>query len=224
MPLRLEPFLNNCIYHVFNKTIDKKRVFENDDNCHHFYETLRYYRSNKATVSYSKLSRLQSDIYQNLIKQVSLHKYFKIEILAYCLMPTHFHLLIKQKLNNGTQRVVSDILNSFTHYFNIKRERKGPIFLPKFKSVMIRTDEQLIHVSRYIHLNIYSSGLTNLEGLRTYKWSSYKTYINKIKDELVDTERVLSLFNFNRERYKKFVESNAEYQKTLERVKYAEKW
>ncbi len=225
MPIRLEPFLNNYIYHVFNKTIDKKIIFANEDYCNHFYQTLRYYRSTKASKSFSQLKKLEKTSLEDLLKKVSLKKYFKVSILAYAFMPTHYHLLIRQKQENGISKYISDVINSLTHYYNIKNERKGPIFLPKFKSVMVKTDEQLIHVTRYIHLNIYSSGMINkIADLINYSWSSYVNYLGKKDDDLVENATVLALFNFNKDRYKKFVESNAEHQKNLEMVKYAQNW
>lgn len=225
MQPRLEPFINDSIYHVFNKTIDKRRIFETDKLCNLFLELITYYRSNKAQISFSLLERLESNVLEDLLRKVKLIKYFKVEILAYCFMPTHYHLLLKQKIENGVPRFISDVLNSFTRNFNVKNERAGPIFLPKFKSVAIKTNEQLMHVSRYIHLNPFSGNLvSNLQKLTSYRWSSYSIYLANMQNSLINTKEVMRLFNFDSDRYRRFVESNADYQRTLEKLKYIEKW
>lgn len=220
---RLEPFLNNRVYHVFNKIIDKRRVFENEHCCQKFYDTAIYYRSNQAKVRFSDLSRLNKDVVNPILELVMLKCYFKVEILAYCIMPTHFHFILKQKVENGISKFISDTLNSFTRFFNILNSRKGPIFLPKFKSTMITRDEELIHVSRYVHLNPTTSDIVEINNLIFYPWSSYPAYATDKEDTLVDNNDILELFNFDKERYKKFVESNAEHQKTLEYIKRLDK-
>ncbi|MBI2641202.1 transposase [Candidatus Roizmanbacteria bacterium] len=157
---------------------------------------------------------------KKLLKKIAQIKYFRVEILAYCLMPTHFHFLIKQKKHNGISKFMADIVNSFTRYFNLRNERKGPLFLPRFKSVLVATDNQLMHVSRYIHLNPYSSGLIkNINSLNDYQWSSFGEYLLH-EQKLCNTKLVLSLFRGKENSYKKFIEDNADYQRSLEKLKY----
>lgn len=228
MSYRLEPFVNNSIYHIFTRSIDSRIIFERKGDFYPslFLKIIRYYRSSKATISFSYLSRLRKEEFARVLKAVSYHKYFRVEVLAYCLMPTHFHLLLKQKKEKGIPRFISDVLNSFTRYFNLKNKRKGPLFLPKFKSSSINSDELLGHVSRYIHLNPYSSGIiTDLGTLEEYPWSSFSAYARKEeKDDFLNNKEVLGLFGFDKGKYRDFVLDNADYQKTLESLKYAEKW
>ena len=140
-------------------------------------------------------------------------------------MPNHFHLLLKQKKEKGIIRFMSDTVNSVTRFYNILHERKGPIFLPQFKSRQIHTREQLIHVSRYQHLNPYSAGIVkNIEDLLTYPLSSFNEYSDQKFTNLCNAEIVLREFNWNKNKYQDFVFSNAEHQKMLEHVKYVEKW
>jgi putative transposase len=225
MTLRLEPFINDNIYHIFNKTIDYRMVFNNENNCLHLLNTIEYYRSNAVKFSYSQLPRLDPITTESYLKKIYDSNTFRVEILSYCLMPNHFHFLIKQKKDKGISKFMADIINSFTRYFNIKTERKGPIFVSDFKSVGITNEAQFIHVSRYIHLNPYSAGLiNNFEELLKYPWSSLKDYTSIINNSFIETKDLLSLFDFDKERYKKFVLSNTEHQKTLETVKYLSKW
>lgn len=225
MSNRYEPFINNEIYHVYNKTIDLRLVFETEVNCNKFLGVSKYYRSSKAKISYSRLADIDPLTAFDYLKKVNYHKYFRVEILIFCFMPTHFHFLIKQKKDKGISRFIADIVNSFTRYFNIKNDRQGPLFLTNFKSVKVNNEAQFMHVSRYIHLNPYSNGLIDkVEDLENFSWSSFRSYVHGGKDNFVNKKDLLLLFNNDKKRYKRFVLSNAEHQKTLEIVKYSGKW
>lgn len=225
MPRREEPFVNHNIYHTFNKTIEEKRVFNNNKNCGLFLDTLKYYRSTKASVSYSKLDLLEKEQLKRLLKLVSYRKYFKIDVLAFCLMPNHFHLLLRQRVDNGILKHLSDVINSFTRFYNLKNERKGPLFLTQFKSVRIKSEAQLVHVSRYIHLNPFSSGLiNNTSNIKDYNWSSLKEYLNNDKNGLSYPSSVISIFDNNQQKYLKFILDNAIHQQMLEYTKHTKNW
>ena len=132
MPVRDEPFVIDDIYHVFNKTIDKRKIFQSPAYCELFIELLRYYRSTRSILSHSKLKSIPQEIREKILSDVNHKNTFKVNIFAYCLMPTHFHLLLKQRIEKGIPSYMSIVLNSFTRFFNIRTERKGPLFLPKF--------------------------------------------------------------------------------------------
>lgn len=224
MPGRETPLINGGIYHIFNKTIDSKKVFLNPHDSDIFLDIIKYYRSNKPIFSYSRFRKLQDDMRDYLLEELSFKKFFQIELLCYCLMPTHFHFLIRQKKENGTSRFVADVTNSFTRYHNLKAERKGPIFLQRFRAERIMSQEHLIHVSRYIHLNPYSSQIVqNYDQLETYRWSSLKEYLSG-KAHLAEPKYLLKIFGDDSSRYRNFVLSNAEYQRTLEYCKHTKKW
>ena len=137
-------------------------------------------------------------------------------------MPNHFHLLLMQLTDTGITEYMSQTINAFTRYYNVKNARKGQVFLHHFKAVMIKTDEQLIHTSRYIDLNSFSSGIVNdTKDLELYKWSGYKAYIDgNYKDTLINTRLILQMFDNDREKYKEFVLDRAAYQKSLEIIKH----
>lgn len=224
MPPRLTQFVTGQIYHVFNRTIDKRAFFEDSALADLMLDLLFYYRSSKTKLSYSRFKLLDKNRQSKILKQLSIKKYFKVDILSYCLMPTHFHLLLKQKVNGGISKYISDVLNALTRYYNTKYDRKGPIFLPRFKDKHIKSREQLIHTSRYQHLNPSSSGLIMIEELENYPWSSYPSYIAETKNKLCDTDLILAEFGNDREAYKNFVLNHAEHQKTLEQIKRTLKW
>lgn len=138
-----------------------------------------------------------------------------VDLISYCFMPNHFHLLLKQLVDNGISHYLSKFANSYTRYFNTKNERSGPIFQGKFKAVLITSNEQLLHVSRYIHLNPYSSGIVKtIEDLKNYPYSS----LTKLSTSKVESKLILDQFK-NTDTYREFVFNNADYQKSLQQIK-----
>ncbi|MDA1338420.1 MAG: transposase [bacterium] len=174
----------------------------------------------KANTSFSLLPRFGKASSENLNVDISLEKYFRVEILAYYLMPNHYHLVLQQKVDNGTSNFISKLVNSFTRNFNLKTERKGQIFLKDFKAVSIKTDEQLLHTVRYVHLNGFSSRLDKTFGEMINKRSSHAAYLGLGNDQLVNTSKVLTYFNNDLESYKNFILDRADYQRSLEELKY----
>ena len=122
-------------------------------------------------------------------------KNFLAEIVAYCFMPNHFHFLLKQKANDGISKFIANFTNSYGRYFNSKNKRNGPLFQNRFRATRIETEQQLLHVSRYIHLNPYSAYLVkNLKELEVYPYSSLPEYIGKTDSEFCYKENVLHYF------------------------------
>lgn len=118
---------------------------------------------------------------------------FKIEIYAYCMMTNHVHMLI---YDNGQDisKFMQGLSLSYAIYFNKKYDRCGHVFQGRFTSVMVRSDEYFIHVSKYIHLNPVKANI--VEDAIQYNWSSFKIYMeNRDKREIVSTERILKYFS-----------------------------
>jgi putative transposase len=114
---------------------------------------------------------------------------------------------------------MSNFQNSYTRYFNKRHKRDGSLFLDQFKAVRVVSEQQLLHLSRYIHLNPYSSYVVkNFLELENYQWSSFPEYLGE-KSGFCTTEVILSYF-VSREKYKNFVLNQADYQRGLEIVKH----
>ena len=135
-------------------------------------------------------------------------------------MINHYHLLLKQIKNNGIFNFIRLLNNSYSHYFNTKYKRKGSLFEGRFKAARIENDAQLLHLSRYIHLNPYSSFLVkNSEELISYPFSSLSEYLRQNKDNICHKEIVLGQFSDFKD-YKKFVLNQADYQRSLQGIKH----
>lgn len=139
-----------------------------------------------------------------------------IELIAYCLMPTHIHLLIKQIAENGISKYLSRTLNSYTRYFNIKHHRSGPLWEGRFKSVLVKGDEQLLHLTRYMHLNPTSANL--VKSPQDWPFSSYHEYIDDVEDQnrLCNFKELISC---SPSQYRKFTEDQKSYQQELSLIK-----
>jgi putative transposase len=142
-----------------------------------------------------------------------------VEIIAYCLMSNHFHLLLKQKTENGITTYISNFTNAYTKYFNTRNERSGPLFQGIFKAVFIETDEQLLHLTRYIHLNPVVGSVIETTSLNKYLWSSYPSYLSSKQDTLTNPQPILSSF-FSSTSYENFVLDQIDYAKKLDKIKH----
>jgi putative transposase len=205
-------FPKNEIFHVFNKSIANFGIFKDLDNCQRFIDTLDYYNNIFSKKSLSDYLRINKNFFCSslLYQKENSH----VKFIAYCIMPDHYHLLIKTNQENTFPKYIADVENSFTRFFNIKFKRKGPLWQSAFKAVRIKNNEQLLHVSRYIHLNPTTNAL--VDDPKDWRYSSYNEYINN--------ERILK--NYANEisintpvTYKKFVEDRKDYQRKLKMIK-----
>ncbi len=204
-------YKNGSFYHVFNKSIANYKIFANDENKQKFINTLCYYNSTKTKLSFSVFLRNQSNYQANILlpKIEGINKF-----LSYCIMPDHYHLLLKIISDNKLSKYIGDVENSFSRYFNKKNNRKGPLWQSRFKAVLIDSDEQMLHVSRYIHLNPTTSGLVS--NPQDWSFSSYNEIIssnNVLKDYLVE----ISIRN--PKKYQIFVENHKNYQRKLKLIR-----
>jgi len=225
MPTRADVFFNGGFYHIYNKNIEPLAIFNNSDLCDEFINTLIYYRSSRSYPRYSFFKKLNKHSKLIKFREILYSSYFKVDIISFITMPNHYHLLLKQLKKDGVIDFMSNAINSITRFYNTKIKRKGPVFLPQFRSRKILSVEQLIYTSRYIHTNVYAHGqIKNKEEIFFYPYSSINAYL-KVENILkIDTTPVLSYFQNNRERYKNFIINNAEDQKMREMVKYTKRW
>ncbi len=220
MPGRTIPLVSNEIYHIFNRGIASQPTFIDKRDYQRALDTIFYYQNVSPPIKYSRFLSLSLQERNNILEKLRIQKDFLVEIITLCLMPNHFHLLLKQLKDNGISRFVGNLTNSYTRFFNTKRKRSGPIYEGKFKSVRIETEEQLLHVSRYIHLNPYTAFIVKkLEDLENYPYSSFIEYTKDSTTNFYTKDIILGNFK-NRKAYKQFVFDQANYQRTLDQIKH----
>lgn len=210
MPYRATPLVNNEFYHIFNRGVEKRSTFLGNSDFERFLRILNYYQYQGPKPRFSQFNR-----FKDLIKFEQNPKI--VEIICYCLMLNHFHLLLRQLKDGGISEFMRKISDSYTRYFNTKQDRTGPLFQGAFKAVRIESDEQLIHVSRYIHLNPSVSLL--VKDLKQYPWLSYPDYIGIRNSKLCNKKPIMDFFKSSK-KYEQFVLDQEDYGKKLEFIKH----
>jgi REP element-mobilizing transposase RayT len=163
-------FQENSFYHVYNRGNRKDNIF------------------------------LQRRDYLRFIAKAKEYKLkFNIGVLCYCLLPNHFHFLLKQGSSDSISKFLSRLSTSYAKYFNLKYDLVGSIFQSRFKAKLIDTEEYLVYLSRYIHLNPFSD--SNPRGrnvnidFQVHEWSSLPVYLDLKQDNFVDKEFLLGFFS-----------------------------
>jgi len=211
MSYRQAVFANDQFYHVFNRGVEKRTTFIDRRDYNRFIDSLDYYQERDQHVRFSFKNRLP-DFNKNKSYGPLL-----AEIISYCLMPNHFHLLLKQVADNGITIFLSKLGNSYTKYFNTRYRRVGPLFQGSFKAVRIESDEQLIHVSRYIHLNPLIDYLT--KDLQAYTYSSYLEHMG-IKEGFCHKKYITNNFPSS-EAYRQFILDQEDYGRSIKLLERA---
>ena len=206
-------FSKGEVYHIFNKSILGEKVFLKNSEAYRFLTLLKYYNTKNRIVSFSIFLRRN----QRLVSKTSLlipEQNAFVKFIAYCLMPDHYHLVVKVLEDNSLSYFIGKVENSFSRYFNTKRKRRGPLWQSRFKAVRVESNEQLLHLTRYVHLNPTSDGL--IKKPEDWEWSSYREYISNDK---VLREYLKEIELTEKEKYKKFVEERQDYQKRLKELR-----
>lgn len=217
MSSRRVPLVNDEFYHIFNRGVARQPTFLNQRDYEQAVLTFSYYRFVNPPIRLSRFKELSRSQRDSLLDKLQRTEKL-VEIVSFVFMPNHFHFLLKQIKQNGISIFISKLTNSYTKYFNTKRNRTGPIFQGVFKSVHVENDEQLIHLSRYIHLNPVVSVVIKDTELLSYPWSSLPDYLNGTSSRL-HIEPVLKHFSSNDD-YNNFVLDRIDYAKKLEQIKH----
>ena len=186
----LKVYVKGGYYHVYNRGVEKRNIFENSQDYQVFLKNLKEALSSPPKPEDVKITfTLQGFPFKGVPR---LPKNFskEIDLLAYCLMPNHFHLLIRQTNPGSMQSFLTSISTRYSMYFNKKYSRVGTLFQGPYKAVLVNDESYILHLSRYIHLNP-SKYAQNL--LSTY--SSYADYLGERHTAWVKPEMILSFFN-----------------------------
>ncbi len=211
--MKTEALVTGEVYHVYSKSIAEYKIFNSDSEFMRMKKAMAYYQVERQAVNFSKFKECSIEFIKNFLSK-DIKKF--VQIICYCIMPTHIHLVLKQLEEKGISCFMNNVLNSYSRYFNIKHNRKGPLWEARFKKVHVRSDEQLLHLTRYIHLNPPTAHLVNKP--EDWKYSSYREYISKSNPEncICEFDGILDISSTS---YKKFVEDRIAYQRELAKIK-----
>ena len=211
--------VNQEIYHVYNRSIDGQTIFTSKWEFSKAMQIIDYYRYSKPPIRFSQYLKLDHETSTKLYKSISANNKPRVKILAYCLMPNHYHFLLRQEIDLGISKFISDFCNSYSKYFNIKNQRVGHLFQGVFKNIKIDTIEQLIHTSRYIHINPVVACIVKDSEISNCLWTSLPEYLNQKSTNICDPSLVLSQFP-NQKSYLSFIQSRIDYGKKIELIKH----
>ena len=149
MSYRYDDLAPGEIYHICTRGVERRNIFRHDSDKLRFRELLVHYLPQEGVRSYSLAKKFGYSI------ELTNPRAGLVDLLAYCLMDNHIHLLVHENIEGGTSQYMHRILTSYAKFFNMSQQRSGSLFLNPFRAVLVDDDEQLLHVSRYIHLNPY---------------------------------------------------------------------
>lgn len=209
----IKSYVRDGVYHAYNRGVEKRVIFLDDQDYHVFLNLLK-----EALLEPSLLLSCQDDILTNKRRKDRKPKTFfeRIALLAYCLMPNHFHLMIKQCDTRSLDAFIKTICTRYAMYFNKKYHRVGKLFQTSYKAILIMDEPYFLHLSRYIHRNPFGL-VPHLEDA----YSSYAEYLGKRCTTWLNTKIILALF---RPKLLPFLRNTTTYQSFVESADTQNTW
>ena len=194
----VKQYVSEHYYHIYTRGVAKQAIFLDDQDYGYFLGLLKRYLSNKPALS---TARVVYPWYGN-----------RVDLVSYCLMPNHTHLLIFQHDERAIMELMRSLMTSYSMYFNLRYRRVGPVFQSRYRASIIDHQNYLEHISRYIHLNP--------DNWQTYEYSSLLYYSGHKTAEWLKPKTILDLFDDSFKSYKLFLSDYQSHKKMLEEMKW----
>jgi putative transposase len=197
-------------YHVYNRGVAKQKIFNKRQD---YIVFLRYLKEYLLPLDHPDRMLLQGINPRR--KAITL--FGEVELLAYCIMPNHFHLMVHNIAKDGLSRFMKAISTNYAMYYNYEYKRVGPLFQGVYKAIAINNEQYYKWITRYIHRNPKAE-LARDQPLWSYEFSSYPSYIGLWKADWLNSDEISSMFSEvnPRHSYKNFVEDSADLVSELE--------
>ena len=181
-------YVEGGIYHVYNRGVEKRQIFMDDQDYRMFLYLLKRY-----LLPFEQIDKVAPCPWYKVRPCWKSNLYREIQLLCYCLMPNHFHLLLKQSVERSIIEFIRRLTNSYIKYFNEKHKRVGTLFQGRYKAALVNKESYLLHLSRYIHTNPRELS-KNIQDFRRYSYSSYLDYLGGRHTQWVHPEEILNYF------------------------------
>lgn len=197
-------------YHLYSRGVRRENIFIDEDDRIRFVFLILHMQSN-TTLFHIRKNVTSFKKYKSFIPHRSTLKTIAsertVELVNFALMNNHFHLTAKEIREGGISKYLHRVLTSYSKYFNIKYKRTGYLFESRFQAVHVTSNEQLLHLSAYIHKN--PTEIPEWHGReRDYPWSSLTDYCGESRwGELLQSDIILGQFPA-KDDYKKFIETS----------------
>ena len=185
MPRKVVLLVTGEIYHIYNRGVDKRNIFENENDYLRFYQSLIFFNRTEPVVCF----RDAAEGYR-----VGDNTEPLVEVIAYSLLANHYHRLLKQVSDNGVSEYMKRTGVGYTGYFNDKYKRSGSLFQGTFKRVLVETDEQYNYLFAYVNENSY---VHNYCGERELYQSSSLHYQKIAVSKLIGNYESIGNYNFS---------------------------
>lgn len=206
------------IYHVLNRGVDKRQIFiDKQDYLRFIHDLYEFNDKERAELNFYKFR--DYEIEGKVATQDKKPREKLVDILAFCLMPNHYHLMLSSRVDKGIPQFMQKVNMGYSKYFNQKHERIGTLFQGPYKKVSITDEVHFLHLPYYIHFNpldlsnpewrenkIYNPKKA-LEFLRSYRWSSHLDYLGIKNFPSVLNMKILQEIFGNDKNYKKLTEN-----------------
>src|SRR3989344_2192701 len=195
-------------YHIFNRAVNKQIIFHDVSDYFRFLFLILYLQS---PIIFQQLGRKVKEFVQSRAldsgEEDKIIKKRRVELVAFCIMPNHFHLIVKELEEGGITAYMQRVLTAYSKYYNTKYAKSGHVFQGPYQAVHIKDDRQLLYLSAYIHRNPREiSKWLNKED--KYPWSSYQDIISENRwDKLLLPDVLMGEFK-NRKKYDEFVKTS----------------
>jgi putative transposase len=193
---RIKQYVENGYYHIYNRGVEKRKIFQDEQDYSVFLSYLKEYLmpKNEKELSHKladpNITAKEKDKILRLLRMNNFNA--EIQLLAYCLMPNHFHFFIKQKSAQSIDKFMQSLLTRYTMYFNKKYKRVGTLFQGTYKAVLIEAEIQFLYLSKYIHKQAFSC--LKGEALEAQP-CSFGDFIGQRKTEWVKPNEILTYFS-----------------------------
>jgi putative transposase len=208
-------FAPDCFYHVYNRGVNKMDIFIDDQDKKFFLNRLKEnlfpeLKINIEEVSNKDLTKVHTPYVRKTLPGGA------FSLISYCVMPNHFHILIKQNGEISVSKLISKVCTSYSKYFNLKYGRVGAVFQDQFKAIYVDDDKYLLWLSAYINFNPVVSGLVKFA--ENWKWGSYLEFVDESVDSLCDKNLIKDQFK----NIKSYKESLNDFLKVTQTKKLSE--
>ena len=200
---------------MLNRGVDKRKIFlDEQDHFRFIHDLFEFNDVNSVNTTFYAFKRKYNDIRRRKIEKERKPRKMLVDILAFCLMSNHYHLLLTPRVQNGIALFIKKLNGGYAKYFNAKYERSGALFQGKYKRVIVENEAHFIHLPYYIHLNPLDLAtpewrerkINNLakamKFLHSYRWSSYLDYTGEKNFPSVTQRDFLLEFFGGHEQYK----------------------
>lgn len=190
----IRPYIENTYYHVYNRGVDKAVIFCADEDYQYFIKLLHFYLTPNKFEAETLFRKRYWRSSQNDLSQ-------DVELVSYCLMPNHFHLILKQLPDSGLTKLMKRVSASYALYFNLKYNRVGHLFESSCKARAILDDNDFIGTNAYVHRNAKDI----MRDFTKYSYSNLKDIIAGSQNSWTKTTELLSFFHDEPMSYRDYV-------------------